>query len=63
MFNGDLSRKVNLVDYGFRLPSAYDNRPLKFDEFDSRIGQMICVSATPAKVRTRSGRGKWWNNS
>ena len=49
MFNGDLSRKVNLVDYGFRLPSAYDNRPLKFDEFDSRIGQMICVSATPAK--------------
>ena len=41
MFNGDLSRKVNLVDYGFRLPSAYDNRPLKFDEFDSRIGQMI----------------------
>ena len=49
MFNGDLSRKVNLVDYGFRLPSAYDNRPLKFDEFDERIGQMICVSATPAK--------------
>ena len=49
MFNGDLSRKVNLVDYGFRLPSAYDNRPLKFDEFDGRVGQMICVSATPAK--------------
>ena len=49
MFNGDLSRKVNLVDYGFRLPSAYDNRPLKFNEFDERIGQMICVSATPAK--------------
>ncbi|MCI8911243.1 MAG: excinuclease ABC subunit UvrB [Clostridia bacterium] len=49
MFNGDLSRKVNLVDYGFRLPSAYDNRPLKFDEFDQRVGQMICVSATPAK--------------
>ncbi len=49
MFNGDLSRKVNLVDYGFRLPSAYDNRPLKFDEFDERVGQMICVSATPAK--------------
>ncbi|MDE6869096.1 MAG: DEAD/DEAH box helicase family protein, partial [Clostridia bacterium] len=41
MFNGDLSRKVNLVDYGFRLPSAYDNRPLKFDEFDGRVGQMI----------------------
>ncbi|MDE6275180.1 MAG: excinuclease ABC subunit UvrB [Clostridia bacterium] len=49
MFNGDLSRKVNLVDYGFRLPSAYDNRPLKFNEFDERVGQMICVSATPAK--------------
>ncbi|MDE7329011.1 MAG: excinuclease ABC subunit UvrB [Clostridia bacterium] len=49
MFNGDLSRKVNLVDYGFRLPSAYDNRPLKFEEFDERVGQMICVSATPAK--------------
>ena len=49
MFNGDLSRKVNLVDYGFRLPSAYDNRPLKFDEFDGKVGQMICVSATPAK--------------
>ena len=47
MYNGDLSRKVNLVDYGFRLPSAYDNRPLRFEEFDSRVGQMICVSATP----------------
>lgn len=49
MFNGDLARKNNLVDYGFRLPSAYDNRPLKFEEFDARIGQMICVSATPAQ--------------
>lgn len=48
MYNGDLARKVNLVDFGFRLPSAYDNRPLKFEEFDRRIGQMICVSATPA---------------
>jgi Helicase subunit of the DNA excision repair complex len=48
MFNGDRSRKVNLVEYGFRLPAAYDNRPLRFDEFDARIGQMICVSATPA---------------
>ncbi len=47
MYNGDLARKVNLVDYGFRLPSAYDNRPLRFDEFDARVGQMICVSATP----------------
>ncbi len=48
MYNGDLARKKNLVDFGFRLPAAYDNRPLKFDEFDERIGQMICVSATPA---------------
>lgn len=48
MYNGDLARKRNLVDYGFRLPSAYDNRPLKFDEFDGRICQMVCVSATPA---------------
>ena len=49
MYNGDLARKRNLVDYGFRLPAAYDNRPLKFDEFDARVGQMICVSATPGK--------------
>ena len=49
MYNGDKSRKTNLVDYGFRLKSAFDNRPLTFEEFDSRIGQMICVSATPAK--------------
>ena len=49
MYNGDLARKKNLVEYGFRLPSAYDNRPLTFEEFDERIGQLICVSATPAK--------------
>ena len=49
MYNGDRSRKTNLVDYGFRLKSAFDNRPLTFDEFDQRVGQMICVSATPAK--------------
>lgn len=48
MYNGDRARKTNLVDYGFRLRSAFDNRPLKFDEFDDKIGQMICVSATPA---------------
>lgn len=48
MYNGDLARKRNLVNFGFRLPSAYDNRPLKFEEFDERVGQMICVSATPA---------------
>ncbi|MBQ9756403.1 MAG: excinuclease ABC subunit UvrB [Clostridia bacterium] len=49
MFNGDRSRKTSLVDYGFRLKSAFDNRPLTFDEFDARVGQMVCVSATPAK--------------
>ena len=49
MYNGDLARKKNLVDYGFRLPAAYDNRPLRFEEFDNRIGQLICVSATPGQ--------------
>lgn len=48
MYHGDLSRKKSLVDYGFRLPAAYDNRPLSFDEFNERIGQVIYVSATPA---------------
>ena len=48
MYHGDLSRKKNLVEYGFRMHSAYDNRPLTFAEFDARVPQMICVSATPA---------------
>ena len=48
MYHGDLSRKTNLVEYGFRMPSAYDNRPLTFEEFDARVPQLICVSATPA---------------
>lgn len=48
MYNGDLARKTNLVDYGFRMRSAYDNRPLTFEEFNDRIPQLICVSATPA---------------
>ena len=48
MYNGDRARKQALVSYGFRLPSAFDNRPLTFPEFESRIGQLICVSATPA---------------
>ncbi len=47
MYNGDRARKQNLVDYGFRLPSALDNRPLKFDEFEQKINQVIYVSATP----------------
>ncbi|MBE5756550.1 MAG: excinuclease ABC subunit UvrB [Clostridiales bacterium] len=49
MYSGDRSRKQNLVDYGFRLKSAFDNRPLNFTEFEERIGQVICMSATPAK--------------
>ncbi len=48
MYRGDLSRKTELVEYGFRIPSAYDNRPLTFEEFEDRVGQLICVSATPA---------------
>ena len=47
MYEGDRSRKLNLVNYGFRLPSALDNRPLKYDEFDQKVGQRIYVSATP----------------
>ena len=49
MYNGDKSRKDSLVKYGFRLPSAYDNRPLKFNEFEQRLNQVIFVSATPAE--------------
>ena len=47
MYNGDRARKMNLVEYGFRLPSALDNRPLKFDEFERKINQVIYISATP----------------
>ncbi|MBE6587048.1 MAG: excinuclease ABC subunit UvrB [Ruminococcaceae bacterium] len=47
MFGGDRARKKNLIDYGFRLPSAYDNRPLNFEEFEGKLGQVITVSATP----------------
>ena len=57
MYNGDHARKKSLVDYGFRLPSAYDNRPLTFDEFTERIHQAIYVSATPADYeRSRAGQ-------
>ena len=49
MYNGDRARKEVLVNYGFRLPSALDNRPLKFDEFESKINQIICISATPGE--------------
>lgn len=49
MYNGEYSRKKNLVDFGFRLPSAYDNRPLKFEEFEKKMGKTLFVSATPAE--------------
>jgi excinuclease ABC subunit B len=57
MWHGDRSRKGNLVDYGFRLPSAMDNRPLKFDEFENRTGQIIYVSATPGAYELTKAAG------
>lgn len=57
MYGGDRSRKQNLVEYGFRLPSAMDNRPLKFEEFESIIGQTIYVSATPADYELELSEG------
>ena len=57
MYKGDRSRKENLVEYGFRLPSAMDNRPLKFDEFERLLPQTIFVSATPRATRRASGAG------
>lgn len=53
MYNGDRARKDNLVGYGFRLKSAYDNRPLTFDEFNQRISQVVCISATPAEYELK----------
>lgn len=57
MYGGDRARKKNLVEYGFRLPSAFDNRPLKFDEFQSLVHQVIYVSATPADFELRESGG------
>lgn len=57
MFGGDLSRKQNLVEYGFRLPSALDNRPLKFEEFFSLLNQVIYISATPADFELEQAEG------
>ena len=57
MYGGDRARKQNLVEYGFRLPSAFDNRPLKFDEFQQLIHQVIYVSATPADFELRESEG------
>src|ERR1700755_3599370 len=57
MWHGDRSRKQNLIDYGFRLPSALDNRPLRFEEFESRTGQIIYVSATPGPYELTKSAG------
>lgn len=67
MYNGDRARKENLVNNGFRLPAALDNRPLKFEEFEWKLGQMVCVSATPASYEIEQSshldpfvkEGKW----
>ncbi len=57
MYGGDRARKQNLVEYGFRLPAAFDNRPLKFEEFESMVNQVIYVSATPADFELRESEG------
>ena len=59
MFEGDASRKRNLVDFGFRLPSALDNRPLTFDEFDARVGQVVLMSATPGDYELEKTGGEY----
>ena len=58
MFNGDRARKQTLVDFGFRLPSALDNRPLNFEEFEARVHQTVYVSATPATFETEKSKGR-----
>lgn len=59
MFNGDRARKMNLVEYGFRLPSALDNRPLKYEEFEKKINQVIYVSATPGDLELEHTKNKY----
>ncbi|MBL7285839.1 excinuclease ABC subunit UvrB [Corynebacterium godavarianum] len=59
MFEGDMSRKRNLVEFGFRLPSAVDNRPLTFDEFESRVGQTVYMSATPGDYELEAAQGEY----
>ncbi|MEG1565694.1 MAG: excinuclease ABC subunit UvrB, partial [Bacilli bacterium] len=59
MYNGDRARKTNLVDYGFRLPSALDNRPLKFEEFENEINNIICTSATPGDYELGKTNGEF----
>ena len=57
MYGGDRSRKQNLVEYGFRLPAAFDNRPLRFEEFEQMLNQTIYVSATPAEYELEQAEG------
>lgn len=57
MYNGDRARKESLVKYGFRLPSAFDNRPLKFEEFEQRLNQVIFVSATLQEYEKEYSKG------
>jgi len=59
MYNGDRARKMNLVEYGFRLPSALDNRPLKYDEFEKKINQAVYISATPGDLELEHTNGKY----
>ncbi|MCG7296900.1 excinuclease ABC subunit UvrB [Corynebacterium afermentans] len=59
MFEGDMSRKRNLVEFGFRLPSAVDNRPLTFDEFEARVGQTVYMSATPGDYELEAAKGEF----
>jgi len=59
MYRGDRSRKETLIEHGFRLPSALDNRPLRFDEFQERVGQLVYVSATPSEFERKDSRGKF----
>ena len=62
MYNGDHARKQSLVDYGFRLPCAFDNRPLKFEEFEERFHQAVYVSATPGDFESPTPT-RWWSRS
>ena len=59
MYNGDRARKTTLVDYGFRLPCAFDNRPLKFEEFEKRLNQVVYVSATPGSMSAPARARSW----
>lgn len=61
MYKGDRLRKETLVEYGFRLPSALDNRPLRFEEFERLSGQTVFISATPGPRSWNVAPARWWN--